>query len=71
MMMQRAETMLATEGSRARSMAHDEGVFMTQMTCDVAVKRLPHAAGLELPAYETEGSAGMDLRAAIPLMNRF
>ncbi len=32
----------------------------------VPVKRLPHAEGLELPAYATEHSAGMDLRAAIP-----
>lgn len=30
------------------------------------VVQLPHAAGLALPAYETEGSAGLDLRAAIP-----
>jgi dUTP pyrophosphatase len=28
--------------------------------------RLPHAEGLPLPAYETHGSAGMDLRAAVP-----
>ncbi|PTM97489.1 dUTP pyrophosphatase [Mycoplana dimorpha] len=27
--------------------------------------RLPHATGLELPAYKTAGAAGMDLRAAI------
>jgi dUTP pyrophosphatase len=32
----------------------------------VAVKRLPHAEGLPLPAYETEHAAGMDLRAAVP-----
>lgn len=31
----------------------------------VAVKCLEHFEGLELPAYETEDSAGMDLRAAI------
>lgn len=30
------------------------------------VRRLPHAEGLALPAYETEQSAGMDLRAAVP-----
>lgn len=29
------------------------------------IERLPHAEGLPLPAYETSGSAGMDLRAAI------
>ena len=32
----------------------------------VAIKRLPHAEGLELPAYATALSAGVDLRAAIP-----
>ena len=36
------------------------------MTVDVAILRLPHAAGLPLPSYETEGAAGMDLRAAVP-----
>jgi dUTP pyrophosphatase len=29
----------------------------------VEIKRLPHAADLPLPAYETAGSAGMDLRS--------
>jgi dUTP pyrophosphatase len=32
----------------------------------VEVLRLPHGAGLPLPAYETEHAAGMDLRAAVP-----
>ena len=32
----------------------------------VAVKRLAHAKGLPLPAYESAHAAGMDLRAAIP-----
>ena len=31
----------------------------------VRVERLPHAESLALPAYETAGSAGMDLRAAL------
>jgi dUTP pyrophosphatase len=31
----------------------------------VRIRRLPHAEGLPLPSYETEGSAGMDLRAAV------
>jgi dUTP pyrophosphatase len=33
---------------------------------EVAVRRLPHAQGLPLPAYETAHAAGMDLRAAVP-----
>ena len=36
------------------------------MTIAVRLRRLPHAEGLPLPAYETAGSAGMDLRAAVP-----
>ncbi|MEQ9332140.1 dUTP diphosphatase [Thalassobaculum sp.] len=35
------------------------------MTVAVRISRLPHAADLPLPAYETEGAAGMDLRAAL------
>jgi dUTP pyrophosphatase len=37
-------------------------------TSDVVIEvtGLPHFAGLELPAYETAQSAGMDLRAALP-----
>ena len=37
---------------------------MTDIT--VAVRPLPHFEGLELPAYETLGAAGMDVRAAVP-----
>lgn len=33
---------------------------------DVKVMRLPHGADLDLPAYETDHAAGMDLRAALP-----
>lgn len=29
------------------------------------IERLPHAADLPLPAYETKGAAGMDVRAAL------
>jgi dUTP pyrophosphatase len=32
---------------------------------DILVTRLPHAEGLPLPAYATEGAAGMDLLAAV------
>jgi dUTP pyrophosphatase len=31
----------------------------------VGIKRLPGSEGLDLPSYETRGSAGMDLRAAL------
>ncbi len=33
----------------------------------LSLLRLPHGAGIELPAYETGGAAGMDLRAAVAL----
>jgi dUTP pyrophosphatase len=32
----------------------------------LGIVRLPHSQGLALPAYESEGAAGMDLRAAVP-----
>jgi len=35
------------------------------MSPTVAVRRLPHAADLPLPSYETAQAAGMDLRAAV------
>ncbi len=31
----------------------------------IQIMRLPHGMGLALPAYETGGAAGMDLRAAV------
>ena len=33
--------------------------------CTIDIQRLPHAANLPLPEYETDGAAGMDVRAAI------
>ena len=35
------------------------------MTIDVRILRLPHAAGLTLPEYATEGAAGADVCAAV------
>ncbi|HEY1878542.1 MAG TPA: dUTP diphosphatase [Caulobacteraceae bacterium] len=35
------------------------------MTPQVKIVRLPHGRDLPLPAYESEGAAGMDLRAAV------
>jgi dUTP pyrophosphatase len=39
---------------------------MSAEVVTVQLKRLPHAAGLPTPTYQTDGSAGMDLRAAVP-----
>lgn len=36
------------------------------MSVTIQIQRLAHAEGLPLPAYETPGAAGMDLRAAVP-----
>lgn len=33
---------------------------------EIKVKRLPHAEGLPLPAYHSQGAAGLDLVAAVP-----
>ena len=33
---------------------------------EVRVRRLPHAAGIQLPVYATEGAAGADVRSAEP-----
>jgi dUTP pyrophosphatase len=35
------------------------------MSVEILVRRLPHAADLPLPRYETEHAAGMDLLAAV------
>jgi dUTP pyrophosphatase len=35
------------------------------MKPSLGVVRLPHAHGLDLPAYESAGAAGLDLRAAV------
>ncbi len=32
----------------------------------VKIMRLPHGAGLPLPAYQSAGAAGLDLMAAVP-----
>ncbi|HJW33175.1 MAG TPA: dUTP diphosphatase [Holophagaceae bacterium] len=36
------------------------------MHIPIPIHQLPHAQGLELPAFATPHSAGMDLRAALP-----
>ncbi|MCO6391540.1 dUTP diphosphatase [Aliihoeflea aestuarii] len=32
----------------------------------IGFQRLDHGEGIELPSYESEGAAGMDVRAAVP-----
>ena len=39
---------------------------MTNSAPLLGIVRLPHSQGLPLPAYESTGAAGMDLRAAVP-----
>lgn len=39
--------------------------FQTGRSAVIRVKRLPHAEGLDLPAYQTSHAAGMDLMAAL------
>jgi dUTP pyrophosphatase len=39
---------------------------MTNPAPFLGIVRLPHSNGLPLPAYESAGAAGMDLRAAVP-----
>jgi len=36
------------------------------VSIEIAIKRLDHGAGLPLPAYQSEGAAGLDLCAAVP-----
>ena len=36
------------------------------MSAELRIIRLPHAADLPLPAYQTEHAAGLDLLAAVP-----
>ena len=35
------------------------------VTVEIRIRRLPHAEGLQLPAYATDGAAGADLCAAV------
>ena len=37
------------------------------MTAELRILRLPHAADLPLPAYQTNHAAGLDLVAAVPV----
>ncbi|HZR61514.1 MAG TPA: dUTP diphosphatase [Xanthobacteraceae bacterium] len=39
---------------------------MSEAPIDIRVLRLPHAAGLPLPAYQSALAAGLDLVAAVP-----
>ena len=39
---------------------------MSEAPIDIRVLRLPHAAGLPLPAYQSALAAGLDLLAAVP-----
>lgn len=45
------------------------GKSKTRAPVRVGVVRLPHAAGLPLPAYQTEAAAGLDLIAALDVQS--
>ena len=63
---------LARENRAARLTARAVEAIAAAMTGTsspapvLGVVRLPHGQGLALPAYESAGAAGMDLRAAVP-----
>lgn len=57
---------LISRMSVANEIPNRKGLLMTAASAPaLGIIRLEHANGLELPAYETSGSAGMDLRAAV------
>jgi len=39
---------------------------MSEQSIAIPLKRLPHGDGLKRPTHETDASAGLDLRAAVP-----
>jgi dUTP pyrophosphatase len=41
------------------------GIPEVEPRISIRIRRLPHAGDLPLPSYGTEGSAGLDIRAAI------
>ena len=45
--------------------AHPPTPSLAAPAVAVRIQRLPHAEGLPLPAYATDGAAGMDVRAAV------
>ena len=61
-----ARRLVARRGRMAR---RTHGRHMTRKparhTARIKVVRLPHGEGLALPAYQSEGAAGMDLLAAV------
>lgn len=64
-------TPFATRGFTVHSWEEAEAMAAAvERRPTLKVKQLPHGADLALPAYETAGAAGMDLRAALPMTMR-
>lgn len=53
-------------GKARKSRASSAARSPKQQAIIVKILRLPHAEGLPLPAYQSEGAAGLDLVAAVP-----
>lgn len=58
-------TLAKSAGDRFDADSQNTGGRLRMPTIPVRIKALPHYDGLDLPAYETAQSAGMDLRAAV------
>ena len=46
--------------------SRNQSARSSQASITVEVERLPHGRGLDMPRYQTAGSAGLDLAAAVP-----
>ncbi len=53
-------------GGGAAGRAHRHGARGIMTAPQVRLRRLPHGAGLPLPAYQSAHAAGLDLAAAVP-----
>lgn len=58
--------MALVDGAGTKIDRSGQALQIRPMVPKLKIVRLSHARGLALPAYETDGAAGLDLRAAVP-----